>query len=175
MKKSPYRDNTIVIVNSDHGWHLGEKHHWRKFTLWQEATRSVLVIRDPRIKKAAKGQICSEAVSLMDIPPTLYELCGFPSLEGLDGQSLVPQMINPKRRRQEPALMIHDRWGHISHAVRDRDWLLIHYWTADEELYYHPTDPYEWNNLAKNPKYEKERDRLRAWLTEKPLRLRKQI
>ena len=76
LRQSPHAENTIVVLWSDHGWHLGEKHHWHKFTLWEESTRVPLVIAVPEDTKS--GGRTSQPVSLIDLYPTLINLCGLP-------------------------------------------------------------------------------------------------
>src|SRR5690606_9624457 len=101
LESSKYADNTIVVLWSDHGYHLGEKGHWRKATLWEEVTRVPLIIYDP---KSTVQRNCEQAVSLIDIFPTLIEMCGLPQIDELEGVSLVPQLIDPTMERTIPAI-----------------------------------------------------------------------
>ena len=139
-------ENTIIVLWSDHGWHLGEKGHWHKRTLWEEATRVPLVIIAPGVSKWR--QRCDQPVSLIDIFPTLIELCGLPKIEILDGLSLVPWLKNPARKREQPAITVEER-GHI--AVRSARYRFIMYNTGELEFYDHETDPHEWTNLRDSP------------------------
>src|SRR5690606_20934650 len=125
----PHRDNTLIVLWSDHGWHLGEKRHWRKFTLWEEATKNVLIFAGAGIDP---GQRIDAPVGLIDIYPTLTELCGLPAREGLDGLSLVPQLRDPEAARERPALTT---FGFKNHAVRSDRWRYIRYNDGSEELY----------------------------------------
>ncbi len=96
LEASPYRDNTIVCLWSDHGWSLGEKEHWRKFALWEEPTRSVMIWRVPGLTPA--GVRCSRPVDLMCIYPTLVRSTGVDKpqhVEGLDISELLAQIRLP--------------------------------------------------------------------------------
>ena len=144
LDNSPYADNTIIVLWSDHGWHLGEKDHWRKATLWEEVTRVPLLISGPGI---AKGEECKTAVSLIDIFPSLIDLCSLPEIGALEGKSLVPQLQNPSRKRKQPAI---SSLTPLYHAIRDNRYRYISYGDKQEELYDHQTDPEEWTNIANN-------------------------
>ena len=86
LEASKYADNTIIVLWSDHGWHFGEKQHLHKMTLWERATRIPFVISLPK-RSMPRGQ-CNAPVSLIDLFPTLIDLCGLPNLDELDGTSL---------------------------------------------------------------------------------------
>ena len=96
LEKSDYRDNTIVMLMSDNGFHLGEKHHWQKSTLWEEATHCLLMFRVPGMTKA--GGTCERFVSLQDVYRTLTELCGLKAPDYVAGRSLVPLLKQPDAR-----------------------------------------------------------------------------
>lgn len=155
LDASPYAKNTIVILWGDHGWHLGEKHHWRKFSLWEEATRAPLMMVVPGITKADSR--CGQAIDFMNIYPTLCELCSLPVGEHLDGVSLVPLLEDPAKTWDRPALTTH---GRLNHAVRSNRYRLIRYKDGSEELYDHSQDPMEWKNLADDPAYAEVKQRL---------------
>ncbi len=158
LKASPHANNTIVVLWSDHGFHLGEKRHWAKRTLWEESTRVPMLFAGPGIHP---GKHCKEAASLIDIYPTLIELCELPVSSRLDGISLVPQLNDPTVRRERPA-MTSSYFG--NHSVRTRDWRLISYEDGSMELYDHRKDREEFRNLADDPKHRAIRDRLAGWL-----------
>ncbi|MFQ6131518.1 MAG: sulfatase [Armatimonadota bacterium] len=161
LDESPYADNTIVVVWSDHGWHLGEKLHWRKFALWEEATHNVLMMVAPGVAKA--GARCSRPVNLMDIYPTLIDLCDLEPREDLEAVSLLPLLKRPKAEWDRPALTTHKR---NNHSVRSERWRYIRYSDGTEELYDHEKDELEWTNLADKPKYARTKKRLARWLPE---------
>jgi len=159
LDASPYADNTIIVLWSDHGWHLGEKLHWRKFALWEEATHNVLMVVAPGV--TTPGQRCDRAVSLLDIYPTLIDLCGLSPRAGLEGTSLMPLLKDPKAPREQPAVTT---FGRNNHSVRDERWRLIRYADGSEELYDHQVDPLEWKNLAGDATYASVKARLAKWL-----------
>jgi arylsulfatase A-like enzyme len=149
----------MIILWSDHGWHLGEKLHWRKFSLWEEATHNVLMVIAPGITKP--GRSCSRPVTMLDIYPTLIELCGLTAKPELEGRSLLPLLKNPKAKWDRPALTTH---GRNNHSLRSERFRYIRYSDGTEELYDHRRDELEWNNLADNPKYNRIKKQLTKWL-----------
>jgi len=159
--KSDYRDNTVIVLWSDHGWHLGEKLHWRKFALWEEATHNVMMMIAPGLTQA--NQRCSRPVTLLDIYPTLIELCQLRDKPELEGQSLVPLLKDPGAVWDRPALTTH---GRDNHSLRTEKWRYIRYSDGTEELYDHDQDqdPLEWTNLAAIPKYAETKKKLAAYL-----------
>tara|TARA_R110002073_G_scaffold72241_3_gene176661 strand:+ start:584 stop:2179 length:1596 start_codon:yes stop_codon:yes gene_type:complete len=159
LENSPYAENTIIVLWSDHGQHLGEKRHFRKQALWEEATRVPLFFKVPNNKK--NGQRSEQVVSLLDIYPTLTELCNLPSVSQLEGESLV-SLINSPEKIQDRSILT--SWYYKNHAVRSNDWRYIHYRDGSEELYNHKTDPGEHINLANNPDYAKIIEEHKKWL-----------
>ncbi len=145
--KSPLAKNTVIALWSDHGWHLGEKLHWRKFTLWEEATHNVLMMKVPGLTVA--GGRCDRPVSLMDVFPTLTDVCGLPPKKECEGVSLRPLLKDPKAKWARPAVTT---FGKANHAVRSERWRYIRYSDGTEELYDRQADPMEWKNLAGDPK-----------------------
>ena len=162
LADSPYADNTIVVFWSDHGQHLGEKRHWRKQALWEESTRVPLAIRLP--KSVNGGQSSRQAVSLLDIYPTLLDLVDLPAVKGLEGRSLLPLLESPSARRVEPAVTT---WHYNNHSIRGQNFRYIRYRDGTEELYDHRSDPGEHRNLAADSKYKEVRARLAAYLPKK--------
>ncbi len=139
--------NTVIVLWSDHGFHLGEKNHIEKFALWEKANHVPFIIVDPR-KAQSAGKTCVHPVDLMAIYPTLLELCGLPANETNDGISVAAQLTDPGRVLSRPALMT---YGFNNHAVRTARWRYIRYADGTEELYDHKRDPHEWYNLASDP------------------------
>ncbi|QDT00927.1 sulfatase [Adhaeretor mobilis] len=160
LEKSPYADNTIIVLCSDHGQHLGEKKHWRKQCLWEEATQVVLFFSYPELK--ARNQTNDCPVSLIDIYPTLSALCDLPE-QALDGVNIKELIDDPEAERGRPVLT--NRY-YKNHAVRSQDWRFIRYRDGSEELYDHRTDPEEHNNLASQSGYEEILEGHRKWLPE---------
>lgn len=159
LEDSPYAENTIVVFWSDHGQHLGEKRHWRKQCLWEESTRVPLAIRLP--KSVSGGQACNRAVSLIDIYPTMLDLCNLPDVKGLEGTSLLPQLKDPAARRTEPAITT---WYYKNHAARSLNFRYIRYRDGSEELYDHRSDPNEHHNLAGDSQYTRIKEKLGAYM-----------
>lgn len=161
LDAGPNRDNTVVVLWSDHGFHLGEKQHLAKRTLWEESTRVPFIIAGPGI---APGKDCREAVSLLDLYPTLVDLCGLPANSHLEGLSLQPQLRDPEARRERPALISSFEGNH---AVMTRDWRFIRYADGAMELYDHRADAMEFSNLAPSGSHLETIEELRRWLPEK--------
>ncbi len=153
------RDDTIVVLWSDHGWHLGEKLHWRKFALWEEATHNVFMVVAPGLTKP--GGRCTRPVNLMDIYPTLIDLCGLEARKGLEGVSLMPLLKDPKAPWDRPAVTTYLR---NNHSVRTERWRYIRYSDGGEELYDHSNDELEWTNLAGRPEHRELKEKLARWL-----------
>ena len=159
LDASDYAKNTVVVLWGDHGWHLGEKRHWRKFTLWEEATRAPLLFVAPGVTKAAGRS--GRTVDFVDVYPTLAELCGLPPRKELEGRSLVPLLRDPSAAWDRPALTTH---GRNNHSVRTERWRFIRYADGSEELYDHDADPMEWTNLAGNTDFAGVKEKLAAHL-----------
>jgi arylsulfatase A-like enzyme len=150
LDQSPIKDNTIVVLWSDHGWHLGEKLHWRKQTLWEEATRVPFLWVAPGVTKP--DTVCERTVDLMSLYPTLMELAGIPTPEHVEGQSIRRLLVDPAGEWRQPALTT---YLFDNHSLRTERWRYIRYADGGEELYDQVRDPQEWNNLAADPDYAK--------------------
>jgi arylsulfatase A-like enzyme len=159
LDRSPARDNTIVVLWGDHGWHLGEKEHWRKFALWEEATRAPLIWTGPGVTRP--GGLCERTVDFMTLYPTLMELCGLPIPPHVQGKSIAPLLRNPDAAWNLPALTT---YRFKNHAVRTEGWRLIRYADGGEELYDEGRDPYEWTNLAGRAEFAQTKAELAAHL-----------
>lgn len=142
LDQSGVADDTIVVLWSDHGWHLGEKQITGKNTLWDRSTRVPLIFAGPGV---TSGGRCGQPAELLDIYPTLTELCGLPEQPGLEGHSLVPQLRDSSAKREWPAITTHN---HDNHGIRTTRWRYIHYADGSEELYDMQADPNEWVNLV---------------------------
>ncbi len=179
LQASDYANNTIVIVTSDHGYHLGEKDHASKTTPWEETTRVPLVIYTPEMRlggslASVAGLECSAPVSLIDLYPTLNALCGMPAdpnggvgknnmvLDGNDLTSLLEAPVAGQWNGPSVALShLHNArvdwpaetkspWALNHHAARSENYRYIRYSDGSEELYDHSVDPNEWTNQAGN-------------------------
>jgi arylsulfatase A-like enzyme len=159
LDESAYKDNTIIVFWGDHGWHLGEKQHWRKFALWEEATRAPLIWVVPGLTKA--GSVCERTVDFMTIYPTLTDLCRIATPSHLEGSSIRQLLADPSASWATPALTT---YGYKNHAIRTEGWRFIRYSNGDEELYNETADPYEWMNLARDPKYSSKKLELARFL-----------
>ena len=157
LEASPHADRTVVVLWSDHGWHLGEKDHWHKSTLWEEATRVPLIIDVPDL---ASGE-CTRPVSLVDLFPTLCAVCALDPLASHDGVSLLPLLFDPQASWDRPAVI---EYQSGNAAVRSDRYRYIRYRDGSEELYDHRTDPHEWHNLAGDAAYAAVVGELARWL-----------
>ncbi len=161
LEESEYADNTIVVLWSDHGFHLGEKMSFKKFTLWEEATRVPFIIYDGRDKLNKEGKIYKPAVSLINIYRTLADFAGIEAPAYVDGESLVPVLENTDAELSKPTIT---SWGRGNYAVRTGEWRYIRYFDGTEELYNHQSDANEWYNLANDSQYLKVKEMLAARL-----------
>ncbi|HVA47348.1 MAG TPA: sulfatase [Pirellulales bacterium] len=159
LEKSPHRENTIVVFWGDHGWHLGEKRHWRKFALWEEATRAPLIYVVPGVTTA--GGVCRRPVDFMTVYPTLCDLAGIAVPKHVEGPSLRALLADPQSPWEPPALTTYHR---DNHSLRSEKWRYIRYADGGEELYNHDADEYEWTNLAPGPQYASIKADLAKWL-----------
>lgn len=165
LEKSPHRDNTIVIILSDHGFHMGEKQHFTKFALWEQTTHTLLMARIPG--QTTSG-IRDQPVNLLDLYPTLVDYCNLSDVENvsgvkqtLDGNSLRPVIEDAGFERKEPSITY---FINGSMGMRTRDWRYIRYYDGSEELYNSKKDSKEWHNLADNPSYEKVKASFSKWI-----------
>ncbi|MDH3585339.1 MAG: sulfatase, partial [Phycisphaerae bacterium] len=162
LDRGPKAKNTILVFWTDHGWHLGEKQHWRKFALWERATRTPMVIVAPGV--TSPGGRCERPVNLIDLYPTLVDLCGLPARKELEGVSLRPLLQDPATAWDRPSVTTH---GRGNHAVRSQHFRYIRYADGSEELYDHRTDPNEWTNRAAEADLAPVCQRLARWLPKK--------
>lgn len=176
LENSSFNENTTVLLFSDHGYNLGQKDYLFKYSLWEESTHVPLIIKDKRFKGNA-GKRVSRPVSLVDVYPTMADLCNLTGTTllnekgaAIDGFSLRPFLENPETTNwdgPDVALSIISSWKskrakdqHLS--VRSKDFRYIRYYNGAEELYDHTNDPHEWNNLAKNSNYLELKKRLKG-------------
>lgn len=169
LAESPYADNTIIVLFSDHGYHLGEKNRVAKMSLWERDTRVPLVFAGPGIDEGLRS---SRPVGLIDMYPTLLDLTGLPPYARNEGRSLTPLMTEPDRDWPYPAMTA---FGPRNISLRSDDFRYIQYEDGSEEFYDHRNDPNEWLNLANDPqkraRYESVITRMRELIPEHPARL----
>ncbi len=158
LEENGYADDTIIVLWSDHGYHLGEKRITGKNTLWERSTHVPLIFAGPGIARAA---VCRQPVELLDIYPTLNDLLALPKVEGLEGHSLVPQLKDSKASRPWPAITSHNQGNH---SVRTERWRFIQYADGSEEFYDLQNDPLEFNNLVSDKRYAQLMAEHRRWL-----------
>ena len=173
LDESDQADNTIVVLWSDHGWHLGEKLTYRKFTLWEESCRVPMIIALPKSMQAdyRQGVRCLRPVNLLDLYPTLVQLCRLDvPRQHLDGHSLVPLLKNPAADWQHGSITSN---GFKNDSLRTERWRFTRYANGAEELYDHDKDPHEWTNLARQPAYRDIVAALRKRLPKDPVPLAK--
>ena len=166
LDSSSQAKNTWVVIWSDHGWHLGEKQHWGKSTGWQRSTRVPLIILPPKgdaTGRFATDAACDNPVSLIDLYPTLLDLCGLPEGRQLAGQSLRPLLEKPADKINRLVVTTFDKGNHALSGTR---WRYIRYKDGNEELYDRKNDPHEWTNLATEAKNAPVRKRFAKALDE---------
>ena len=163
LEASPYADNTIVVLWSDHGYHLGEKGDWGKHTLWERTSNVPFIWSGPGV---AKNQTTDVTVSLIDMFPTFQELCGLPQTkQKLEGTSIASTLAAPDKAKDRSVFLPHMHPG--EYAIINRDWRYIRYGEDGEELYDLNKDPNEWNNLAGENKYARIKSRLASFAPNK--------
>ena len=147
LDASEYKDNTYIVLFSDHGFHLGEKERFAKRSLWKDGAGVPLIIAGPGIKA---GQVSNKPVELLDIYPTLLELAGLKEDPMLEGNSLVPLLNDPGT---EWPFMARTSFGPGNYAIISENYRFIQYNDGSEELYNHTSDPHEWYNVVNEPEY----------------------
>lgn len=184
VNNSRYADNTIIVVTSDHGYHMGEKEYIFKNTLWEESARIPFIVAG---KGVAKGRQCSNPISLIDVYPTIVDVCGLPdnpnvngNKKPLDGNSLAPLLKHPEKGKWDgndfaitavssQYVLDVDQPAPVKtqhYSIRTEKYRYIYCRNGEEELYNHKEDPYEWHNLAGDPKYDETKSELKAYIVE---------
>lgn len=159
LEENPRGRETVVILVSDHGWHLGEKKHWCKGAIWEQTTHIPFIVRTSGVEA---GSVCTQPVSLIDVFPSLADLAGLPLPAYLDGKSVKPQLEDPTLARS-PAI---SSYGEGNTSIRSEKWRYIRYEDGSEELYNHHADPNEWTNQAQIPEYREVKKRLAEFIPE---------
>ncbi len=149
LDASPYADNTIVVLWSDHGYHHGEKGQWGKHTLWERTSNVPYIWAGPGVARSSKTDVTA---SLIDIYPTLVEMCGLEQPhQSLEGVSLASTLKNPSAAKDRNVFLPYMSPG--EYAIINRDWRYIRYGDDGEELYNLTEDPHEWTNVVDQPQY----------------------
>lgn len=164
LDKSNAADDTWIFLWSDHGWHLGEKEHWGKWTGWERSTKVPLIVVPPkRLAKqfALAGSRCDQPVGLIDLFPTLSNVCGLSAPENLDGKSLLPLLHDPAK---QTGRVIITTFGKGNFSLRNIRWRYLSYANGEEELYDLKNDPNEWANLSGDPRFTKVKKRLASMI-----------
>lgn len=166
LDDSMYADSTWIVLWTDHGWHLGEKQHWGKWTGWERSTKVPLIVVPPRKlanQFAKPGSRCAQPVGLIDLYPTLAEACQLKPKYKLDGQSLIPLLRNPNQQTGRTLVTMFDQ-GNVS--LRTERWRFIRYKEGAEELYDLQNDPHEWTNLIESSKHAEVVSQFRTQFTD---------
>ena len=168
LDNSEHADNTLIVLWSDHGWQLGEKEHWGKFTAWERSTRVPLIIApagNASLGKFNTDKPVRAPVSLLDVYPTVIDLLGLDRRSDLDGQSMVKLMAGETKSWKKGAV---STVGRGTHTVRVWKWRYTRYFDGAEELYDLKADPNEWTNLIDDPAHTKILKRLRKGIPNDP-------
>ncbi|MRX46267.1 sulfatase [Pedobacter puniceum] len=146
LEKSAYKDNTYIVLLSDHGYHLGEKNRFAKHSLWERSAHVPLIISGPGLQQ---NKLNHNPVGLVDIYPTLLDLCGLPKNKQNDGRSLTPVLRNQAKHWDYP---VYAFYGTNNISVYKSKYHYIKYEDLSEEFYDLEKDPQEWRNKASDLK-----------------------
>lgn len=164
LEKSDVAGNTIVMIWGDHGWHLAEKLRYGKTWLWEESARVPFIVSVPGVSSA--GVVCDGVVNLLDMYPTLIDLCGLPVNPVNEGRSFARLLADPDMEWDYPTLTTYQ---YMNHSVTDGRYRYTWYGgkgDGAEELYDHANDLMEYRNLAASKKHKAVIARLRKHLPE---------
>jgi iduronate 2-sulfatase len=137
LQSSGAADNTVVVFWADHGWKLGDHSSWCKHTNFECDTRVPLIIRHPTLA-TARGE-CTAMVELIDLYPTLCELCGLQPPKHLQGKSLVPVLTDPTAKHREYAYSSYPHYNRdikkpvVGHSIRNRSYRYTEWWEKDTD------------------------------------------
>jgi len=162
LKEAGLEEKTIVIFTSDHGYHLGEHDFWAKVSLHDESAAVPLIIAAPGKKPA----VCHSFAELIDLYPTLSQMCGLEVPERIQGKDISAMLDDPSQQVRDAAFSVNGR----GFLLREEKWAYIQYGERAEkgiELFDMENDPLQYTNLANNPQYKDQVARLRAKCAEK--------
>ena len=156
LKQNPRGRETVIVLTSDHGWHLGEKGHWSKAALWRNATRVPYIVILPGVTKA--GTINNQPISHVDLYPSLCDFAGIVKPKHLEGRSILPLLKDSKSKRDVAFIS----YGPENTVAQSERYRYIRYEDGSEELYDHRKDPHEWTNLSKNPEFAAIKEKMKG-------------
>lgn len=170
LEASGVRNNTIVVLWGDHGWHLGDHGMWCKHTNYEQATRIPLIISSPG---CAAGQKSRALIETVDVYPTLCELAGLPARDGLDGLSAAATLKSPDVHTRESVIHVYPRGERLGRAIRTNRFRMVEWKVpgadaseAEYELYDYEKDPLETANIA--AQHPETLEKLKALLAQHP-------
>lgn len=164
LERLHLRDNTVVVLLGDHGWHLGEHDFWGKHTLMHQSTHAPLLVSLPHGRHGSTESI----VEFVDIYPSLCDVCGIPKPAHLQGKSFVPTLHHPRRKHRDYAFI---QWGKgvnlVTQTCSYAEWYDASGQVAGAMLFDHRTDPEENRNRVHDTKYRKIIRQFKRFLKEK--------
>lgn len=166
LRQSGHWEDTIIVLTSDHGYMLGEKFMWGKVMLFETCDRVPLIIRVPASVKdtvTTPGSTSEGLVELVDLFPTLSELCGITPPSELQGRSLAPMLADPSSAGKESVYTVVNRGKSLGKAVRTQRYRYT-LWATGEELYDLAMDPHEEDNLAGKALHQATLESMRRYL-----------
>ena len=166
LKQEELWNDTIIVFTSDHGYHLGEHYLWGKVTLFEESARVPLIMRVPGVTRPKTRS--PALVELVDVFPSLAQLCGLQVPEALQGKALFEVLDKPEFTKNSSAYTVVSRGTQLGRSVRTTRWRYAEWGEAREaELYDLKNDPREIHNLAKKKNHKKTLGEMRALLAQR--------
>jgi arylsulfatase A-like enzyme len=162
LEESPNANNTIIVLVGDNGFHHGEKERWGKSALWRKASHVPFLIVPVKGDESVTAGDCVRPVNLIDIYPTLIDICELPEIHNqLAGNSLLPLIHDVNAEWNHPAI---SNYLPGNFAIHLNEWNYIRYANGSEELYNISEDEHEFHNLAIRPEYKELLDSLAGYI-----------